>query len=371
MALEIIDLGFLFLVKRSYPGNKCENILSLKIVMNITQNDLNTFIRYRAIDHYLKEKGTACLKELSGYCIMVTGDDTITHSMIANDIISMKENDPPGLYAPISFNEKEEEYFYSDAGYSLEKIPLTNEENRLLNQCILFLDQLKTHDSLKGLKGMIQKLVNSFRIYTLNGTGKSYGFIQPEISEGAGGSQFLHPLIEAIQNKKVVRLYYLPFYEDKPYFTIIHPWLLKEYRGRWYLIGLNDSKQEIRTYGLDRIWEMHELQQEYIPCNFSPDEFFRNTIGVISPLADPPEIRIRVMRHQAQYLITQPIHESQLIEEEDEERIIFRYKVHPTYEFKSYILSLGSDARVLSPESLKKDVLRLLNDAILEYGKKE
>jgi predicted DNA-binding transcriptional regulator YafY len=86
-------------------------------------------------------------------------------------------------------------------------------------------------------------------------------------------------------------------------------------------------------------------------------------------MGQPPEIRLSVSKHQAQYLITQPLHESQFIESEDDENVIFQFKLHPTYEFKSLILSMGSDARVLSPDKLKKDILRLLNDAILEYGK--
>ena len=47
----------------------------------------------------------------------------------------------------------------------------------------------------------------------------------PEIK----GIQYLQAIIDAIEQKNVLRLYYLPFYEDKPYFNEVHPYLLKEH----------------------------------------------------------------------------------------------------------------------------------------------
>ena len=330
---------------------------------------IQSLIRYRLIDQLLTEKAVVSLEDLTSFCRSETGDVQISAETIQEDIYAMQKNDPPGYSAPISFDDKKGTYFYSNPGFSLNKMPLTTQESEVLDQAVLFLSQLKDHESLKGLKGMIQKITDTIKIKNLSGTLGFFDFVQSEVPHSFGGSQFLQPLVSAIQNKKVIRLYYHPFYEDKPYFTIVHPYLLKEYRNRWYLIGLNDNKMELRTYGLDRIWEIHELDQVYIPPDFSPKDFFQNTIGVISPMGNPPDIRISVLRHQANYLITQPLHQSQFIESEDEERVIFHYKVHPTYELKSEILSMGSNARVLSPESLKKDILRQLNDAILEYGK--
>ncbi len=332
---------------------------------------IQSFVRYRAIDQLIREKGSASLDDLAEFCRSETGDQNISGAMIEDDIKNMKESDPPGYNAPLFLDKNKEVYSYVEPGYSLNSLPLTQLEASLLDQSVLFLSQLKDHSSLRGLKGMIQKITDSLRIRYMSGNRGSFDFVHSEIPHSFGGSKFLQPLIKAIKDKFVLRIYYQPFYEDKPYFTIVHPYLLKEYKNRWYLIGLNDTRQELRTYGLDRIWELQETDQEYIPRKFSASSYFKNTIGVISPMGDPPEIKISVSRHQANYLITQPVHESQYIESENEDRVIFSYRVHPTYEFKSQVLSMGADARVLSPESLRKDILRQLNDAILEYGKPE
>lgn len=332
-------------------------------------NKLSDYIRYRAIDHCITERGIASITRLMDAVGTALETENPGEERVKSDIEIMKKPQPEGYAAPIEYDEAKSGYYYRDKNFSLDKIPLSDEENEIFRLTVQYLDQFKSHKSIRGLKALIQKIINTLRIRNLGRKNGDLDFVQSEISHSYGGSQFLVPLIRSIREKKVIRIYYQPFYEDKPYFIIVHPYLLKEYRNRWYLIGLNETKAELRTYGLDRIWEVEELELEYLPKKFNAKDYFLNTVGIISPMGEPPEVRIEVLRHQAQYLITQPLHESQFIESEDDEKVIFGYKVHPTYEFKSMILAMGSDVKVLSPVGFKKEVLRELNDAILGYGR--
>lgn len=183
------------------------------------------------------------------------------------------------------------------------------------------------------------------------------------------GIQYLDPIIKAIEAKKVLRLYYLPFYEDKPYFNEVHPYLLKEHGFRWYLIGLNEFKGQVRTYALDRIRDIQEAPViTYREPEFDAALYFKNTLGIIAPQGIPPLIKIAVQKTQAQYLITQPWHDSQNIETEDEDQIVFSFRVFPTYEFKSLLLSLGKDARVVEPDSLKNEIRNELGQMLGMYS---
>lgn len=183
------------------------------------------------------------------------------------------------------------------------------------------------------------------------------------------GTQYLDPIINAIEAKRVLRLYYLPFYEDKPYFNEIHPYLLKEHGFRWYLIGLNEFKGQVRTYALDRIRDIQETHGiEYRKPEFDAALYFKNTLGIIAPQGNPPLIKIAVQKTQAQYLITQPWHDSQNIEMEDEQQIVFSFRVFPTYEFKTLLLSLGKDAKVVEPDSLKSEIRNELQQMVEMYG---
>jgi predicted DNA-binding transcriptional regulator YafY len=192
-------------------------------------------------------------------------------------------------------------------------------------------------------------------------------FIFFENRPSLSGMEFLPQLRDKIYNKQVIELYYRPFYEEKPNIIRLHPYLLKEYQSRWYLIGLNDIKKELRTFALDRIIEIKAVEGKYIPRTFNATEFFRNAVGVISSLEEPQEILLEVLKPQAFYLTTQALHSSQYIYSEDEEKIVFAYRLHPSYEFISLVLGLGSDARVLSPDSLVEKVKKQIQATIENY----
>jgi len=239
---------------------------------------------------------------------------------------------------------------------------------KVLKDVISGLDTITDGGVPDSLISLIKKLGDSLQINSLINIREDSDFIDYEKVSYDWGGQFLQVLIEGIRNKKVLEIYYQPFYEDKPYFIRVHAYLLKEYRSRWYLIGLNETKRELRTYGLDRIWDVKETDVPYIEKEFNTKEYFKNTVGIISPAGEPPKIRIEVSKPQAQYLITQPIHPSQSIESEDSDSIIFNYRVHPTYEFKALLLGLGGELKVLDPKSLKNAIIKELEFALKKYS---
>ena len=199
-------------------------------------------------------------------------------------------------------------------------------------------------------------------------SGYKQGFIHYMKSPEAKGVQYFEPIVSAIENKEVLRLYYLPFYEDKPYFNEVHPYLLKEHGSRWYLVGLNAFKGKVRTYALDRIRDLQVASgSRYTPPSFNAEDYFKYAIGIIAPEGVPPLIKLSVQRTQAQYLITSPWHDSQNIEEENEEHIVFSFRVHPTYEFRSLVLSLGKDGTILEPSALREEIKEELENMLKHY----
>ena len=194
------------------------------------------------------------------------------------------------------------------------------------------------------------------------------GFIHFKGSPEIKGIQYFDPIVRAIENREVLRLYYLPFYEDKPYFNDVHPYLLKEHQSRWYLVGLNAFKGKIRTYALDRIRDLQVAEgSEYSLPAFDTEAYFKYAIGIIAPEGLPPLIKLSVQLTQAQYLITRPWHDSQNIVEENEEEVVFSFRVHPTYEFRSLVLSLGKDGTILEPASLRKEMKQELEQMLKQY----
>jgi len=193
-------------------------------------------------------------------------------------------------------------------------------------------------------------------------------FIHTKKPQEIKGLQYLDPIILAIENKEALRIYYLPFYEDKPYFNEVHPYMLKEHESRWYMVGLNAFKNKVRTYALDRIRDLQAATgTEYKPPDFNTAEYFKYAIGIIAPEGTPPLIKLAVQKTQAQYLITRPWHDSQNIVEENEEQVVFSFRVHPTYEFRTLVLSLGKDGYILEPASLRAEMKKELDHMLKQY----
>ncbi len=221
------------------------------------------------------------------------------------------------------------------------------------------LEDLKEHPEYGFFAAMTGK--------TLNRDSQDMDFIDFEDRPAVNSIKFLPRLIEAILNHQVLELYYQPFHEDKPFLVRLHPYLLKEYLSRWYLVGLNELKKELRTFALDRLIEIKTVKGQYIPAAFTAREYFKNAVGVISSFDEPQQVLVEVTKPQAYYLVTRTWHSSQYVYSEDEGKIVFSFRLHPSYEFISLILALGSDAKVLSPPSLIENMRKQVEEMMKNY----
>ena len=228
------------------------------------------------------------------------------------------------------------------------------------------MDRSGVHISYKVLEGELLFLKG--KPIHMDRSRYSQGFIYFMKPHEIKGIQYFDPIVHAIEKREVLRLYYLPFYEDKPYFNEVHPYLLKEHDSRWYMVGLNAFKGKLRTYALDRIRDLQVASgTKYSPPDFNTEEYFKYAIGIIAPEGTPPVIKLAVQKTQAQYLISSPWHDSQNIEEENEEEVVFSFRVHPTYEFRSLVLSLGKDGTILEPASLRDEIREELKNMLKHY----
>jgi len=179
------------------------------------------------------------------------------------------------------------------------------------------------------------------------------------------GTEHLSGLLYAIQNRFQIQFRYQKFWSDEVELRTFEPYLLKEFRKRWYVFGYDLDKKEFRTFGLDRLHALNITQKKFQhPQQINPKEYFKDCFGIIGPNGEKmEEIRLKFTHNQGNYIRTMPLHHSQQIIKEDKGEMEVRLRLIPTYDFVMELLSHGEFAQVLEPVSLAKEVRKRLKAA--------
>lgn len=194
------------------------------------------------------------------------------------------------------------------------------------------------------------------------------------------GTQYLSPLLDAIEKQKQIEIHYHKFWGSKEVqIRTIEPYLLKESQRRWYVLALDVDKKLFRVFGLDRIKSIEDMgiKRIYDP----PKEiecFFDDSFGVwVDNDRTKAEKVILSFKKQegdsffipnpAEYLRAMPLHRSQVFIKDTQEEIILSLKVKITPDFVKEILSYGAYVKVIEPQHLADRIKTEIKNALQLY----
>jgi predicted DNA-binding transcriptional regulator YafY len=327
-------------------------------------------IRYRIIDdlirnhHYPTKEGLrqACEEKLYGS----SDGSHISSSTIDKDLAALRNEDTFG-YAPIEFHKEYKGYYYSNPSYSFSDT-LSKDEIDLIRLATSVLSQFKGSNVLKQLESTIDRI--SSRIQAEDSSLDWDQIVQFESIPDAKGTEYLSPILKAIASCKRIKIKYQPFWSEKSKTHIIKPYLLKEYRNRWYLIGYFNWGGEVTIFGLDRIVDL-EIQDKSFERNkdFDSVKIFKDTLGITINTTEPFEVKLSINKQEAEYIKSLPLHHSQKIVSEDENKVIISLFVNDSYELESAILGLGNQVKVIEPEDLKARIIKKHQESLKNYSK--
>lgn len=328
-------------------------------------------IRYRVIDKCLrqldkswnwKSLAEACAAELE----KVTGrPHTLSERTIKGDLMNMRHDEALGYFAPIEYDRKEKSYFYSRRAYSITEAPLNKSDSEELKNAIGLLRQFTGFRHLEGIDNIIQKL----ELLAYESRSDQKGIVHLAQPTSIPGQKWLDTLYDAIKQEKSLMMTYKPF--DREAFSgVISPYLLKEYDDRWYLYAHFHDKDQLRTYGLERIMELNPTLQSYRQAdNFDPDRYFKDIIGVTLMAGHKTrKVQFEVFGNTIQYIKTKALHESQRLISENKNKAVFEIEVIPNYELERTFLSYGEAVRVLLPKTLASKLSKRLKSAASLYS---
>ena len=330
-------------------------------------------LRYRIIDRLISSKSKPFptkeeLKEACEESLYGSFGDRISDSTIEKDLYAMRNEGELGYYAPIKYNKQNNGYFYEEEGYSINEIPLQEEDLGAIKFAAQTLYQFKDIEIFQQFGSAIERIFDKIKTSPEGKEIKEEKFIQFEQSISDSGSEYLGPIIEAIKSKKKTEITYLSFKKNKTKSYILDPYLLKEYKGRWYVISWSDDRTDYLTFSLDRIQKIKLLKEKFEEVRgFDPDRFFKHSIGITELDGIPVRIRLKFSTLQGKYIKSRPIHHSQVIIKESSEEVLVEIFALQTIELVQLILSYGDNVEVVEPKKLRKRVKKTILNSLLKY----
>ena len=186
-----------------------------------------------------------------------------------------------------------------------------------------------------------------------------------EIASFEGGTKrdavLLMPLFDAITKRQVLDVEYRKDYRDSES-IILHPYYLKQYWRRWYLMAMKEGGKDIEAFSLDRMDSvMVNKEVKYKATKTSFKKYFEHMVGVTVPKEQKVEhIELWADSTLFPYLISSPIHKSQKIVVNEEGNYSLTLDVMINYELIQELMFYGDRLVVTSPAFLRDHMIERL-----------
>lgn len=336
----------------------------------------NALTRYKYLDELLSDRHHYYdIHDLTEKCnqkLVEDGFPEVTQRCIEKDINYIE-------YAPFSadierFRVNGKRCLrYENPSFSIFRKELTEEECNLLCEVLNTIGQFDGLDNFKWLDDFKMGLGLKERRQIISFSNNPY----------LKNSNLLGTLFDNISNGVVIRLSYHTFTDATIRSIVFHPYLLKQYNDRWFLLGDDDCDNKILNFALDRIDEVEPLpERTYEQCSEELAERFDDIVGV-SLYEDRPVEHILCWVSDASkgYVDTKPIHGSYTPIKGDADQqlrsefpqlqggMFFTLDCIKNYELIRELCSYGKDLIVLrSDGTVADDVKKRVSEMMEQYS---
>lgn len=326
----------------------------------------NKLVRLQSLDACLRNKFRrytlqdlieACSDALYEYEGVLKG---ISKRTVQDDIKDMRSG-KFGYRAPIVCEDGI--YYYSDANFSISNSPLTDDDYKAIQNALAVLEQFSELGQLEALRQVEAKLEHSLSVGKPDA---QHIYIEFEKTEYPAAEKWLSRLLPYVRSRQGLTLSYQPFNKDVPASYETTALQLKEFNGRWFLVGYNHKYSNLQNFALDRL---HDVQPNItLPALSNVDELLsqlKHLIGVSMPATGIERVVFRISPFRRKYIETKPMHSSQQLL--DDASHTFALQVGVNVELKAQLLSFGAELEVLEPEHLRENLRKEFEEALSGY----
>ncbi len=296
---------------------------------------------------------------LTGKSSNWTARDLADHFGVSTRTIYRDREFMEKMGVPIYYNYDKESYEIKDT-FHFTPPNLTAEEARALmlaarehENNFIYPRQLK-----EAISKVISSLPQSFK-KEMNDTDEMITYLDSPHIDFSLHRDKIKSVDQAIDKRRIIKIVYFSLSQQKITHRKVEPYNIFVNNGAAYMVGYCHKREEIRTFRVDRIKAIKEYRDNFtIPEEFSLEDYLDTAFNV-----ERGEKREVVLRFKgvASYLVREiHWHDSQEIEEINDDEIIFKLNTGSSEELKSWILSYGSEVEVLKPDELRQEVIEEL-----------
>lgn len=327
-------------------------------------------LRYRVIDRCLQNRYRKWTLEdlrqqVSEAIYEYEGIDTGVSTRTLQHDLQMMRSDKLGYNAPIIVQQRKY-YTYADPQYSILKGPIQRKELLKIKAVVKLLKQFSGFTHF----GEINEVITTLQDKVDGALHGQPSYVQVEHNAQLKGLDLLPKLYHAIAEQQALRICYQSFRAKQPQTKTYAPYLLKEYRNRWFLIAQEGAAPHRVILAVDRIQSIKlDDTAPYFPYTGTDFKtYYADVIGVSKTAQQQPErVHLRFNAETAPYIETKPIHESQTVLTRNAESLEVTLKVILNLELERVILGFGAHVEVLAPAHLRRRIARTHQKAAAYY----
>lgn len=332
----------------------------------------NALIRYFAIDNCLRDFSRSwTIDDIVEACRQALLDadcdvSSLSASVVLDDIKVMR-SDEFGYNAPVEVCDGLY-YRYSIKEYSIASMPLTSADYALFHDAVDSLRLVGRFSEFRGMSDTLCLLQDRLRISRLH----SKPALLADGLHDFNGLEFFTRLYGYIVSRQTLCVRYQTASSHSPSELVIYPYLLKEYRNRWFLFGATASQLVVYCLALDNIVGVEPADTVFRDHpGFDPEHFFDDVVGVTKNIRTRTRlVKFWASPEQSRCLISKPVHPSQKVAKRyPDGSHVFTVNVVINPELFSLFLSYGSGVKVLGPDSVVQTMRDKLAEAASLYSR--
>ena len=313
-----------------------------KVIDSLLRNSMR---RYPSMDDIIE----ACAQKL---------DNCPSRETIQKDIALMKRPYPDGFDAPIQFNRIHQGYEYTDPDYTLSGVTLQPDEQDALTEAVEVIRAIGGSRISDKFSHVVEKLLSASLESSHT---EQLPILQTMVPPRSRGYEHFDLLYAACKEQFPVSFIHFSYQKRQFKHVILHPFLIKEFDNRWYVIGYSEKHESVRAFGFDRISFPYLLKKTFYKVEDAIKMDYIHHIYGIYPLRSSGVEMVVIWADElaTHYFQAYPLHESQQMEKSSKGSSRITLRLIPSMELARFILSQGNQLQILAPIWFRDQISKL------------